>query len=122
MPIIEHDDVVDALSSDRSNEPLDIRILPRTSPGRHDLLDAHVLDAVLEHATVDTIAIAHEVAWHMAPRKRLYDLLRRPCGGRVRRHVEVQHAASVVSKNETKRISKRTVGTTKKSTETISDT
>ena len=37
--LIEHDDVIEALAADRSDHAFDIRILPRASRSRLDVLD-----------------------------------------------------------------------------------
>ncbi len=58
MPLIEDDHMVEALSTDTSDQSLDERILPRTSRCADHLLDAHVLDATLEERSIDPVTIS----------------------------------------------------------------
>jgi hypothetical protein len=57
VPFVECDDVIEARSADRSNEALTVRILPRRTGCRDDLLDSHRLDAPDEAAAKDLVAV-----------------------------------------------------------------
>src|SRR3989442_14951600 len=61
MPLGENDDVVQALASHRTNEPLGERVLPRAVRGRDDFTDPHPLDALAKRVLVDAVAIAEKI-------------------------------------------------------------
>ncbi len=96
----EHDDVVQALSPNGSNNPFNEWILPGRSWGRHNLLDAHLLNASPEVVSVDAISIPNHETRRLIKRKRLDDLLPGPSGGWMWRYIEVNEPASVVSQHD----------------------
>jgi hypothetical protein len=51
----------------------------------------------MECCAVNTITIMQQIAWGAIPGKRFSDLPRRPFGGRMRRHVEVNRVTSVMA-------------------------
>ena len=57
MPVVEHDDMIEHIATDTPDEPLAVGVLPWAPRGDLDLLDTHVLDAVLEGHTVDRVPI-----------------------------------------------------------------
>ncbi len=66
----------------------------------NDLLDAHVLDPLLEEHTVNGVAISDQEPRGMVLRKRLDDLLSRPLGRRMRCYVEVDYFPAVVMQHD----------------------
>jgi len=60
MRLAENDQMVQALSSDRSYQPFNIGILPRRTWCRRAIPDAHGPDASPEDLSVDAIAIANK--------------------------------------------------------------
>ena len=58
MAFIQNDDVIEAVASQGSYEPLHERVLPRTSRRANDLLDPHAPDSPLKCAAIDRIAIS----------------------------------------------------------------
>ena len=88
--------MVQALPSNRADESLGVWILPGTSGCCENLLDAQRLDSQSDFSTVPAVAIADEIRGGLSVCKRLYDLLRRPSPGRMLRHIEMQHLATVV--------------------------
>jgi hypothetical protein len=75
MPLAEDNDVVKALSSDRSDEPLWDRAIPY----------AHGCKAPNESAAIDAIAITNDIAWWFTPAAGFgqltgYPLSSRMCG------------------------------------------
>src|SRR5215467_16220561 len=76
--LVEHDQVIQALAADRSDDPLDVSTLPWGTRRRQHLLDAHRLDLLHELLAKDPIAIAQQVPWRGVPRKGFSHLLRRP--------------------------------------------
>ncbi|MEI8195054.1 MAG: hypothetical protein WCI73_04015 [Phycisphaerae bacterium] len=63
MLLVEHEEMAEALSADRTDHPFDIRGLPGRSEGCAHLVDAHVLYAVGKRGAVDRISIPQEKAW-----------------------------------------------------------
>ena len=94
VSLVQNDQVVETLAMDRSNQPFNIRAFQRRAIRDHYLLDTHVLDSLLEEATVYAVAVE--------PRggvigKRFDDLLSRPLGRRMRRDVELDDQRSIAS-------------------------
>src|SRR4051812_41881058 len=54
------------------------------------------LDSQSDFSTVPAVAIADEILGGLSVCERLYDLLRGPSPGRMLRHIEMQHLATVV--------------------------
>ena len=74
---IENDEMIEALATDRSDDSLDVRILPGTLPGGDDLLYAQIRHAAAEVAAVDPVAIPQKEPGSLVPGKGFDDLL---CG------------------------------------------
>ena len=68
-PRAEHDDVIEALASRRSNEPLGVRVLPRGARGREDVGDAHRLRGV-RPSVEGVITVPEDISWCLVPRER----------------------------------------------------
>ena len=58
VAFVQNNDVIEAVASQGSDEPLHERVLPRTSRCTEDLFDSHASDPPLKFAAVDRIAIA----------------------------------------------------------------
>src|SRR5690242_1641582 len=108
MPLIDHDDMVQAFSANASDHPFRIAVLPRT-PSRYrnlpdsryrNLPDTHSINSRGEVASVDPITIAHQVARHSVVGKCLHELLCRPRGSRVFRDIEMQNTSTVMRKDD----------------------
>ena len=97
MPFIENNEMLKALPVDRTDQALNVRILPWGVVCDHDLFDAHVLDSLLEERTADGVAIANQEPRGMILRKRLDDLLSRPLGCRMGCYVEVDNLTTILS-------------------------
>src|SRR5215831_12365309 len=99
MPLIDHDDVVQAFSANASDHPFRIAVLPRT-PGRYrNLPDTYSINSRGEVVSVDSITIAHQVARHSVVGKCLHELLCRSRGSRVFRDIEMQNTSTVMRKD-----------------------
>ena len=57
MRLVQDDDVIETLPSDRANHALDVRVLPGTRRRGPHLGDAHTRHAALEGRAVDAVAI-----------------------------------------------------------------
>src|SRR4051812_7220386 len=77
------------------------------------------LDSQSDFSTVPAVAIADEILGGLSVCERLYDLLRCSSPGRMLRHIEMQHLATVVfQQDKHKEHSHGNCGTVKKSMET----
>ncbi len=61
MSLAERNDVISTLATDRSDDSLDLGILPRRFPGADHLLDADRCELLFEHPAVDRIPVAVEI-------------------------------------------------------------
>src|ERR1700682_152760 len=62
MRFIQNDDMIDALASDRSDQPFGKTILPRRGWCGRPVPDAHGAQSARDDAAIDPVAIADEVA------------------------------------------------------------
>jgi hypothetical protein len=93
---MEHDHMIEALTSNGTNHPLHIGSLPRRARCRQHFLDAHVSHLFSELLAEDGIAVTKQVTRELGKGKGLPQLLPRPLGGRVGGHIEVKNATSVM--------------------------
>ncbi len=71
MPLAQHDEVIETFSSDRSDQPLGISVLPgRSGCGQH-LRDAHAAKSFAHDLPVGAVAVADEEARCLMKRERL---------------------------------------------------
>jgi len=96
----QNDDMIEALTPDRADEPFRKRILPRALRCRDHFTDLHARQALPEDVAIDRVPIAEEVGWRAVVRKRLHDLLGRPGGGTMLGDVEVDHPSPMVGEHE----------------------
>ncbi len=80
MRLAENDQMVQALSSDRSDQPFNVGVLPRRTGCRGTIPDPHGSDTPPEHLSVGAIAITDEVGGRRIPRKGFRDLAGDPVG------------------------------------------
>ena len=76
------DDEIEALASDRSDQPFSEAILPRRSRRNRLVADAHSTNAALSDVAIDAIVISDEVTWRLIPRECLSELACNPICGR----------------------------------------
>ncbi len=116
VPMVQDDDVVQALASDRADNAFHIGILPRRSGRCHDLLNVHGLDRSPEGSAIGAIAVSDDMSRHNVPGKGLPQLLGEPQGRGMGRDPEMHDPAPLMgSTMKTKSTAKVTVGTVKKS-------
>ena len=96
----EDDHVVQTLSADRTNQPLDIRILPGTSRSDSDLLDVHRCCTIPKRLAVDPVPVAQQEPGSRFPREGFADLLCRPLRRGMGGNVEMQNPASIVGQHD----------------------
>src|SRR6266704_206997 len=82
----EHDHVVETFPSDRADQSLDVRVLPRRS-GRDRLVpNAHCAQTLHEDQALRSVPVPNKVTRCTVPGERLGDLARNPLRGRICRH------------------------------------
>lgn len=86
----EHDDVIQALAADGTDESLDVGILPGAAGRDPDLLDSSAAHTSLKTSAVDRVAIPEEERRRIAVGERCDDLLGGPLGRWVHSQVEVK--------------------------------
>jgi hypothetical protein len=80
--------MVDALASDRSDQPFGEAVLPRRARGDRLVTDAHGSESARDDSAVDPILITDQVARGLIPRECLRDLTCDPFRGRIRCDVD----------------------------------
>src|SRR5438876_8273848 len=76
-------EMVDALASDRSDQPFGEAVLPRRAWGDGLVADAHGAQSVRDGSAVDAIPITDQVARRLSPRECFGDLACDPVRGRM---------------------------------------
>src|SRR5437899_3971261 len=76
--------MVDALASDRSDEPFGEAVLPRRAWGDGLVTDAHGAQSACDGSAVDSIPIPDQVARSLIPSEYFCDLTCDPVRGRIR--------------------------------------
>ena len=97
MALAEDHDVVQALATNRTVHPLDVRVLPRLAWCRDDLSYSHRCYPLAEGRTVRSIAVAQQKAWRCVPRERFNYLLRKPRCRRMLRNIEPHNLSATVT-------------------------
>src|SRR5215469_543848 len=101
MALIEDEHVVQALGPDGSHPALGNRVGPRRSERRARLGDAEITHSPIEAAGITAVAVVNEKAWRLAiPTAAFDNLLCRPLGGRMCRHMHVQNLPAGVMNHE----------------------
>src|SRR6184192_3003361 len=80
---LRNNQMVDALASDRSDQPFGEAVLPRRARGDGLVTDAHCAQSACDGSAVDAIPIADQIARGLIPRECLRDLARDPFRGRI---------------------------------------
>ncbi len=100
VPIMEHDNVVEAFSANRSDQAFAIGILPGRSSRNDHFVNAHVLDPFPERFSVASVAVSEQIPRGLVEWKGFRDLLRRPQRRRMGRDVEMDHFPTVVPEHD----------------------
>jgi len=100
MRLAKDDHVIQALSSDRSDQSLDVPVLPRR-PGCHrSVSNTHGSEASPEDLSVGTIAVANEVSGRRFPTEGLRDLAGDPIRRRTGGDSDVNQPTPVVAQDD----------------------
>ncbi len=103
MPLVEHDEVVEAFSPAGADDPLGERSLPWGVGRDENLVNAQAVDAVVKDVAIDRVAIPEQIRWRRLVGERVHDLLGGPGSGRVVGDIDVQEFATVMAEdNEAK--------------------
>ena len=78
MALVDDDQLIQAIPSDRSDQALDVGVLPRRPRCRWSIPDPHGVQPVLEDLAKGPITVSNEMARRPVPGKRLGDLMRQP--------------------------------------------
>jgi len=97
---VQHDHMIEALATNRSDHSLYIGSLPRRARCRQNFADAHISHAFSEVLAEDSIPVAQQLARELGEGKGLPQLLSGPLRGRLGGHVEVQNATAVMGQNQ----------------------
>src|SRR6266566_9588296 len=79
----EYDHVVETFPSDRADQPLDVRVLPRRSRSSRLVPNAHGTQLLPEDHAVHSVSVPNKIARKTVQGKRLDDLARNPLRGRI---------------------------------------
>src|SRR6476620_7692736 len=85
VALAEHDNVVKAFPSDRTDQPFGISVLPWGTRQRRLIANAHGSNPSDENVTIDCIAIADQIAEKLLPSAGFRYLVCDPFRGRMRR-------------------------------------
>jgi hypothetical protein len=101
MALIEDEHVVEALGPDRSHPALGNGVGPRRSERRARLGNTKITHPPIEAGGITAVTVVNEKAWRLAlPAAAFDDLLCRPFGGRMRRHMQVENLPAGVMDHE----------------------
>jgi len=117
MPFADHDDVVKAFPSNRTNHSLGIRVLPRRARRNNRLLGAQCLGLTRKSLSIDLVSVPNQIPRRLPQRARLEQLPRRPfrrrgCAVTFKCTSRRLLWVSITSTNSTRKVA---VGTVKKS-------
>src|SRR5262249_29445582 len=100
MPLAKHHDMVKAFPSDRPDQPFTIAILPWRLRRGWSIPNAHRPKAPDEDLAVDTVPIAHEIAWPLLPAICLRQLATYPFRTGMRGRSKTQDFAAVLQNQQ----------------------
>ena len=100
MPLVEHNEMIEAFPADGADDALGEGILPGRVGRDEDLVHAHAVDSTVKGVAVDRVTIPEEMAWGRVLGERLDDLLGGPSGPGVVGDVDVNELATIMSKHD----------------------
>ena len=99
MPFADHDDVVQAFTSNRADHPLGIRVLPWRA-GRNDRLpDVQHPGLMRKSFSIDLVSVPNQIPGPLLQRARLEQLARRPFGSRMLRDIKMHQPTPAVGQH-----------------------
>src|SRR6476660_3280199 len=116
MPLAENNDMVKAIPSNRTDEPLRMSVLPWRSWCDRPVPNAHRANPTDKDIAIDTIPIANDILRRLLPAVCLGELTRNPLGARMRGHAQPQNLTAGMPQDQNPYNSRNEiVGTTNKS-------
>ncbi len=100
ISFIEHDDVIQALPANRSDDTLCVGVLLGTPGGNQHFFYPHVPRPLLEVIPIYLVAISKEILGCSVIWKCLHDLLRRPFGRWMPGHIEMDDSAPMMGEHD----------------------
>src|SRR6202021_3597928 len=67
VPLSEHDNVVKAFPSDRTDSPFSISVLPRGARRRRSIADAHRSESAHKNLPIGAVPVTNEIAGGLFP-------------------------------------------------------
>ena len=89
LRFVKHDQVIEAFAPNRSDDALDVAVLPRRARRGRMITDPHCLNAMGVSWTEGAVAVTKHVTWRFIPGKGVSHLPSDPLGGRIVRHPDV---------------------------------
>src|SRR6266480_7900519 len=86
--LTEYDQVVETFPSDRTDQSLDVWVLPRRSGSSRLVPNAHGAQPLHEDRTIRSVPVPNKITRCAVPGERLGDLARNPLRSRICRHPE----------------------------------
>src|SRR5215204_7156277 len=105
--------MIDALPSDRTDQPFRVSVLPRRSGRGRAIANAHGANTPKQHLAIRSIAVMDEIAWSPVPSQGLDQLPGDPFRGRMHCDPQPQNPTPVMSSPYRSR--NEIVGTTNRS-------
>ena len=100
MPFAEYDNMVNALPSDRADQPLCTSVLPRRAWRGRSISNAHRAKAPDEYPAIGPVAITDKERWNLLPATGLGKLTSNPRGSWMRGGAEPQKPAPVMAQDQ----------------------
>ncbi len=100
MCLVQDDDVIKALATDRADQALGVSVLPRRPRGRQHFRDSETGNPRANDISVDTVTVPDDKSWCFVEGKGLGKLLRRPPACWICRCIEVYDAASIETEDD----------------------
>ena len=100
MCLADNDQMVQTFPSDRSDQPLNVGVLPRRTGCRGTIPNTHGSDPSPEYLPIGAITIANKVFGRRVPRKGFRDLASDPIRRWVRSHREMNQLAPFMTYDE----------------------
>jgi hypothetical protein len=117
MALPQHEDMVEALASDRSDQPFNMTVLPRRARRYRPIANAHGSQPACDGCTIRRVTVSNEIARRFLPWKGFGDLPGDPLGGWIRRRVGPNKPSSLQAQDhQPVRSLNPIVGTTNMST------
>lgn len=98
--LIQDDDMVEAFSADRADQPFNLWALPGRSESGENLADVQAFDQRPKCCTIDAVAVPEQVPRRFVPREGLHDLGCGPLGSGMLGDIEMNDAPAIMSQNK----------------------